>query len=198
MKSLAERHADRAQRKADNAVESDLNGSTGGLGLALVAIDAANDAIRSLTPEQREELHAIAGEAMAEAADSGFEPDGFEMAGIGVVNPLVTATGQYNDLANTAAQNGELPAPSFDPENGNISGQSIESQTGNGGGNGWGSGGNADDDDDADKPKPVKASMSVADLEAIAAEEGADLTGVTNNDGRVEAIEANRKAKAEA
>ena len=40
--------------------------------------------------------------------------------------------------------------------------------------------------------------MKVEELEAIAADEGADLSGVTNNEGRVEAIEANRKAKQEA
>lgn len=196
MKSLAERHADRAQRKADNAVESDLNGSTGGLGNAMTAIDAANAAVRALTPDQRNELREIVGEAIDEGD---FAEDGFAQAGIGVVNPLMTGAGTFNDLANTAAQNGELPAPSFDPANGNINGQAIEEQAGNGAGNGWGASGDDDDDDNAeDGPPAVSKSMKVEELEAIATKEGADLSTATNNEARVEAIEANRKAKQEA
>ena len=146
MKSLAERHAARAQRKVDNAVESSL-APGGGIGHAATAIASANAAVAALSDEQREELKAV------------IESDGFNsvvndidpaaMAGIGVVNPLVTPAGTAAELAATDAQQGKLPEASFDPAQGNINGQAVEAASG--AGNGWGKDGQADAKDEGKK-----------------------------------------------
>lgn len=189
MKSLAERHAERAQRKVDNAVESEVNGKTGNIGHAVTAALAAHDAFAVLSDEQKAEVAPIMQQHMADLEKSG-QPT-FEMAGIGVVNPLTTSGREYLDAASAPGQSGEMPEPSFDPAQGNINGQALE-QAGNGsGGNGWGS------DAAEDGPPEVKASMPVADIEKIAADEGIDLTGATNNEQRVKAIEEARAKNAE-
>lgn len=150
MKSLAERHAERAQRKVDNAVESSL-APGGAIGHAATAIAVANAAVNSLSPEQREELKTvIESDGFADVVDN---IDPAAMAGIGVVNPLVAPAGMAAELAATDAQQGKLPEASFDPAQGNQNGLAVE-QAGNG--NGWGKGAEADAKEGDGKKAPAK------------------------------------------
>ncbi len=150
MKSLAKRHAERAQRKVDNAVESSL-APGGGVGHAATAIAAANAAIAALSPEQREELKAVVeSDGFADVVES-IDPSA--MAGIGVVNPLVAPAGMAAELAATDAQQGKLPEASFDPAQGNQNGQAVEAAAS---GNGWGKGAEADAKEGDGKKAPAK------------------------------------------
>lgn len=72
MKSLAERHADRAQRKVDNATESTAGNVRGVIGHAASAVIAANEAIGKLTDAERAELET----ALEVRGFNGFEPIG--------------------------------------------------------------------------------------------------------------------------
>lgn len=153
MKSLDARHAERAQRKADNAVESEVNGTTGNIGHAVTAALAAHDAMKALTPEQMPEFQEIMEQHTADLKESGHET--FEMAGIGVANPLTTSGRQFLETADSKAQTGKLPEPSFDPANGNIAGQAIEAAS-----KGWG------DNADADKGESKADAKTDAKAEA--------------------------------
>ncbi len=207
MKSLAERHIARAQRKADNKAESTNSGYGGNVGSAAVAIVTVQDAFAALSDEQREELKATFGESdgfmsvKADAYGDAFDGEGsLRNAGIGVVNPLVapvmaaTAIERASDGfgAGGDASGWGKAAESTIANGENAGGKALEEQgggseggsEGGSGGSGWG--------DPAPKP-PVNVKMTVAELEAIAKEEEVDLSGATNNEGRVAAIEAKRK-----
>ncbi|CAB4131767.1 hypothetical protein UFOVP131_38 [uncultured Caudovirales phage] len=214
MKSLAERHADRAQRKADGLAFSP--NTKGDVGLAALRIGEAKTAIAALTPEQRSELEGLMAEdGFSDAAVYGDAYDArgsLKTAGIGVTNTLVAPVAFAQETERTAgplggmdgngdgfASGGEgagwgtLPEPSFDPANGNANGQAVaDAAAGAAGGTGTGQSG-SEGQEGAERP-PVAASMKVADLEAIASKEGVDLTGATNNEQRVERIEAARKS----
>jgi len=157
MKPLAERHADRAQRKADNMAESqDASNYTGGLGDAMNKIADAQTALAGLSPNQREELKSAFEANLAEGADGfrslaeeGNDAPGLSLAGIGTVDTRVTPFAAI-DKAGAAMMTGELPAASFDPANGNLNGLAVEAAgtpasaagwgtTGAQGGNGGGS-----------------------------------------------------------
>lgn len=130
MKSLAERHKDRAQRKVDNATESTAGDTGGGVGAAVLAAVDAQEKIAGLTDAQKAEVHEI-----LKGHSDGFEAAEapYDMAGIGVPNAAVMPAGKFNELSASDAQEGKLPEASFDPENGNLNGQAIEQA-----GNGWG------------------------------------------------------------
>ena len=152
MLSLAERHADRAQRKADNAAFSNQSGDGGAIGVAAFRILEAQDALRRLTPEQLEELKAVmpndgfndaSGVADAEAYDN---QGNLKTAGIGVVNPLIApvAAAMAIEGAQTAGKPeggepgnggwGSIPEPAHTPAEGNQNGAALAAQTGAGGG----------------------------------------------------------------
>lgn len=131
MKSLEERQRERAQRKADNLADSN-NASNGGVGAAMAAVANANEALRGLTEEQRDEVR----ERMAEGIDDFNAGDDYaDMSGIGVINPNVLNAEARERLAASDVQQGNMPDASFDPEKGNLNGQAIEKAT-----NGWGEG----------------------------------------------------------
>lgn len=153
MKSLAERHQDRAQRIADNETEF-TGGTTGSIGTVtglyrdmVAAYNRLDDKEKAQFDDTRENLDMeLEGErSLAEAPDG----SGRSMAGIGVVNTKVVpaavfAAEQGNGggteaggwTGETAPGWGEtppatvdgLPAPSFDPARGNIAGQSLADQ----------------------------------------------------------------------
>lgn len=203
MKSLAERHEDRAKRKFENAAESTAGNISGRVANAGNLMEQAQAAYAGLTEAERDELRdAYAGADPVDGFKSLAEDDSgnFKYAGIGIVNPLVVPSA-------------DAPAP--------VDLSELEARAGNGGG-GWGDGnanGRAIDAAAAPASAPsapadgwgappagsgqggdelptVAASMKVADLEAIAEKEGVDLTGATNNDQRVERILAKRAAPA--
>jgi hypothetical protein len=207
MKSLAERHADRAQRKVDNAVFS-IQPSGGDIGMAAFRISEAQAAIAALTPEQRDELKELMPEdgfsdASAEADASAYDAAGnLKTAGIGVVNPLVAPVAAA--MAVEGAQSadtplggqtgnggwGTPPEPSLTPADGNQNGAAVvdtpQDQT---------DAQNERSEADrmvANAKPPVNVNMTIAKLQEIAAAEGADLSQATNNEMRVAAIEANR------
>jgi hypothetical protein len=209
MKSLAERHIDRAQRKVDNAVHS-TQPSNGDVGLAAMRIAEAQAAIGALTPAQRDELKGMMPEdgfsdSTAEADANAYDPNGnLKTAGIGVVNPLVApvAAAMAVEGAQSAGEPlggqsgnggwGEPPAPSFTPAEGNQNGIAVvdtpESQI---------DAQNERGEADAMNAKPpVNVNMTIAKLQEIATAEGADLSQATNNEMRVAAIEANRNKSA--
>jgi hypothetical protein len=106
MKSLAERHTDRAQRLVDNATE--LTGTTSGsVASAEAAFRAAHEARARLTPEEQARLdEALDGveddfdnRSLAEAPDG----SGRTMAGVGVINTEVVPAAV---LAKAPAGNG--------------------------------------------------------------------------------------------
>jgi hypothetical protein len=193
MKSLAERHIERAQRKADNAAESPDLGIGGNVGAASIAIATAQEAFAGLTDEQKGELvEAMGSDAdgfasnLPDAYGGAFDSNGnLRTAGIGVVNPLiapVTAAERVEGEAGTAGAGsalgwGKAAESDLSGTGDNMNGKVLDEVAGGEGG--------------STKP-PVTDKMTVAELEAIAKAEGADLTGVTNNAGRVSAIEAKR------
>lgn len=143
MKSLAERHADRAQRIVDNG--SDVNGVGGDLVAAATAqyYDAMTT-VASLNPEQRKafedgvkdfDFDEIAGPSLAEAQDGTRRT----MAGIGVVNTDVVPGAV--EIPKSAAGNGggvtkadgwgANAAPSLlvpNREGGNLAGEALQEQ----------------------------------------------------------------------
>lgn len=207
MKSLAERHEDRANRKFENAAESTAGNVSGRVANAANLMEQAQAAFAGLTESERAELRdAYEGVDPVDGFRSLAEDDSgnFKYAGIGIVNPLVVPAA-------------DAPAP--------VSLSELEARAGNGGG-GWGEGnangraidaaaapeggsgqpaapadgwgappaGGAGSGEDG-KPA-VNAKMTVADIEAIAKDEGVDLEGATNNDQRVERILAKRATPA--
>lgn len=145
MKSLAERHADRAQRKADNAAESqDASNYAGGLGNAANLIMAAQEAFGNLTPDQREELQSSmtggdVGDGFRSIAEEGNDAPGLALAGIGTVDTRVTPLRTAFDAVTNASGAGELPAPSFDPAKGNLNGAAVDAAGTPANAGGWGS-----------------------------------------------------------
>lgn len=153
MLSLAQRHESRAQRIADNAAEFN-GGTTGSIGTATLAYTDFVTAFARLSPEEQDRFNETrqnldeqfdGNRSLSEAPDG----SGRTMAGIGVINTGVvpasviaaeqgngggTDAGSYSGEA--AAGWGAtppvtvdgLPAPSFDPEQGNLAGQSLEAQ----------------------------------------------------------------------
>lgn len=143
MKSLAERHEDRAQRLADNRAESGLvnTGSNGNLGRVANMIAETTSALRGLSESERAELEntmrdvSIGSDGFQSAA---MDDDGnLALAGIGAVNTGLVPPDRARELGNTAAANGQLPEPSFDPAKGNLNGAAIEA-AGSPAGGGWG------------------------------------------------------------
>jgi len=136
MKSLAERHAERAQRKADNAAFSNNGESKGNLGLAMVRMNEAQEAFANLTDEEREELKAsFDGFESSDDATNLYDATGsLKSAGVGVVNPLIVPAaamiGTDAADAGVAADGwGTLPEPNATPEQGNQNGAALEAQT---------------------------------------------------------------------
>lgn len=157
MKPLDERHADRAQRKANNMAESTLVAVGGKADLGRVAnmMTEAMDAFRALSEDERAELKGMLGEDFG--ADGGAntrslaegEDGGLSLAGIGTINHEVVPLETALKASGSEALTGKLPDASFDPANGNINGQAVEAagataatmqgwgnQAGNGGGGG--------------------------------------------------------------
>ncbi len=89
MKSLAERHLDRAQRKADNAAEF-RGGTVPDIGAAVIAGRQFADLIEALPEAERDEVKtALADYDPAAARSIAEDENGNTMAGIGVVNTKV-------------------------------------------------------------------------------------------------------------
>lgn len=186
MKSLMERHVDRAQRKADNLAESGNLNATNGVGAALIAISAAKDAVSSLPPEARERLMDTMN------GDDGFSnvPDnslaGLSMAGIGVLNPLVVPAEALQEAAGNGASNGELPLPRFDPAEGNLNGAAV-ADAGTGAGS-WGQ-------SSANSSSDGYSALTVAELKAKLDDGGVSYDPKANKDGLVAALrESNKNA----
>lgn len=203
MKSLAERHAERAERKFENAAESTAGNISGRVGNAATLMGQAQAAYASLTEDERAELHdAYAGFDPVDGFKSLAEDDNgnFKYAGIGVVNPLIVPAADQPapvSLSELEARAGNGAGGWGD---GNANGRAVDAAAGGQpatapAGDGWGTppAGSAPQGDG--KPT-VSAGMKVADLEAIAKDEGVDLEGATNNDQRVERILAKRAAPA--
>jgi hypothetical protein len=148
MKPLSERHADRAQRKADNAAESAHSGNNlnDGIGNAARLIGEATLAINALAPEQRERLmdRMKGGDIDSNGGFRSIAEDDagkLKMAGIGVIDPAVTPAGEYHAAGQDGVQAaGKLPTASYDPTKGNLNGAAVEAAGGGGGAptTGWG------------------------------------------------------------
>lgn len=155
MKSLAERHADRAQRKADGLEFSDNTG--GDLALAALRIGEAQAAIDNLSPEEREELRNLVGNDGFDTGNENVYGDAYDArgslktAGVGVVNTLVapvaaamfaeTTAGPVGGMdgngdgfasgdAAPASGWGNLPDPSVTRAEGNPDGAAVEAAPG--------------------------------------------------------------------
>jgi hypothetical protein len=140
MQTLSARHADRAQRKADNEAYSVVGESGGNFGLAMVRLAEAQTAIGNLSGEQRDELAAM----MQKNGIDGFVDEtnlydsngNLKHAGVGVVNPLIVppAAQTGDNIGGGVADNGwgDLPTPNTGPEQGSADGVALEAQTGSG------------------------------------------------------------------
>lgn len=146
MRTLAERHEDRAQRKADNAVESaDYNNAVGG-GVGHVAnlMAEAETALGALTDTQKDELKALMSETRdgfanpSDAYGDAFDGSGnLRTAGVGVVNPLIapaSARQAVEGESGTAGAGGSggwgEDARTDLPEGTNPNGAAVENATG--------------------------------------------------------------------
>lgn len=134
MKSLAERHADRAQRKADNAEFSTQGDFKGGVGRAANLIHETNAALAALTEDQRNALREEFdknGDGFADALDDIYDATGnLKAAGIGVINPLVVPAEAQDGNGGIAEGWGKLPDPSVTADQGNQNGAALAAQTG--------------------------------------------------------------------
>ena len=196
MKSLAERHAERAERKLENASDSTAGNISGRMANAANLMEQAQAAYAGLTDDEKRELQeAYAGHDPVDGFKSLAEDDAgnFKYAGIGVVNPLVVPSADQPAPVNLS----EVEARAGNGGgwgDGNVNGRAVEAATAaasapsapSAPSDGWGA------SSGSGEPQAVSASMKVADLEAIAAKEGVDLTGATNNEQRVERINAKR------
>ena len=203
MKSLADRHAERAQRKADNMAESTLvnTGTNGNVGRVANMIADTTAALRGLSEAERDELKAAMGEGFDADADgyrSIAEDDtgGLSMAGIGVPNPFVTPPAAFMDAAHQGASNGELPAASFDPTQGNLNGQAVDAAGtpasagwGTPGGAGAGQAGNGAGGDGY-------SALTVAELKTKLDAAGVSYTSSANKDALIDLLRANDKTSA--
>lgn len=199
MKSLAERHADRAARKLENASDSTAGNISGRMANAANLMEQAQTAYAGLSEAEKRELQeAYAGADPVDGFKSLAEDDAgnFKYAGIGVVNPLVVPAA--DQPAPVSLSEVEARAGNGGGLDGNVNGRAVEAATAGAAApasasSGWGTPPAPEGSDGADsEPQAVNASMKVADLEAIAAKEGVDLTGATNNEQRVERINAKR------
>lgn len=203
MKSLAERHLDRAARKVENAAESTAGNISGRMANAANLMEQAQAAYAGLSEDERRELQeAYAGVDPVDGFKSLAEDDAgnFKYAGIGVVNPLVVPAAEQPapvSLSEVEARAGNGGGG----WEGNANGRAVEAagdtsgprEAGTTAGGGWGAPSGADGaGEGSGEPQAVNVKMPVADLEAIAAKEGVDLTGATNNEQRVERINAKR------
>jgi len=214
MKSLADRHADRAQRKADNLAESSAPTTTGNVGNAANLIVQAQEAFGALNEKQRDELKAVMTGDIGDGFRSIAEDDtgALKMAGIGVINPLVTPAGEFNKAAGEGVQaTGELPVASFDPKNGNINGQAVAA-AGNGAGEapetgadgfsgGWGAmaTGQAQgtpQEPENGTPNDGYSALTITELKAKLDDAKVTYDSKTNKDGLIDLLRASDKAKA--
>lgn len=207
MKSLAERHAERAERKFENAAESTAGNISGRVGQAATLMEQAQAAYAGLTNDEKAELHAAyAGADPVDGFRSLAEDDAgnFKYAGIGIVNPLMVPPADQPapvSLSELEARAGNGGGGWGD---GNANGRAVDAAAAPEGGSGqpaapadgWGAPPAGSGQGGADELPTVNAGMKVADLEAIATKEGVDLEGATNNDQRVERILAKRATPA--
>ena len=131
MKSLADRHAERAQRKADNLAEASRDGYTkaaGDLGAAMAAVANARDAMAGLSDENRKLVSEAFAEDIASDSRSLADDENGEIAqaGIGVVNTDYVPIERAAEAGVNADLGWSLPNPSFDPKAGNINGAAVE------------------------------------------------------------------------
>lgn len=128
MKSLAERHTDRAQRKADNASEF-TGGATSNLGAAISAAQDAHNLYEGLSSDHKSEFDKIMADFEPSNARSIAEDDnGNTMAGIGVINTdIVPAKAEGGNGGGTG---GWFDVPVVAPvtDGSNVSGRSLEEQ----------------------------------------------------------------------
>jgi hypothetical protein len=154
MKSLADRHADRARRIVANGTEL-ANNTSNSVGTVAALFSDFITAHGALNEDQRAEFEAVAGNIQAEAEARGHSlaeaPDGSgrTMAGIGVINTNV------------------VPAAFEAPEAGNGGGTSLDNV------DGWGAA--------ASPAATVKTSDTNLGGEALAAQ-GADGSGGNTGD----------------
>jgi hypothetical protein len=207
MKSLAERHEDRANRKFENAAESTAGNISGRVANAGNLMEQAQTAYAGLSEAERAELRdAYAGADPVDGFRSLAEDDSgnFKYAGIGIVNPLVVPAADAPapvSLSELEARAGNGGGGWGD---GNANGRAVDAAAAPEGGSGqpaapadgWGAPPAGSGTGEGDGKPTVTASMKVADLEAIAKDEGVDLEGATNNDQRVERILAKRATPA--
>jgi hypothetical protein len=131
MKSLADRHAERAQRKADNLAEASrdgLNKVAGDVGAALSAVAVARDAMAGLSDENRKLVaDAFAEELSSDSRSLADDENGeIAQAGIGVVNTDYVPIERAQEAGVNADLGWSLPNPSFDPKAGNLNGAAVE------------------------------------------------------------------------
>ena len=129
MKSLADRHAERAQRKADNLAEASRDGlPNNDLGAARNAIASARDAMAGLSDEQRKLVTDEFNEDLASDSRSLAEDENgnIAQAGIGVVNLDYVPADRAAEAGANADLGWNLPNPSFDPKDGNLNGAAVE------------------------------------------------------------------------
>ena len=131
MKSLADRHAERAQRKADNLAEASrdgLNKVAGDVGAALSAVAVARDAMAGLSDENRKLVADAFAEELASDSRSLADDENGEIAqaGIGVVNTDYVPIERAQEAGVNADLGWSLPNPSFDPKAGNLNGAAVE------------------------------------------------------------------------
>ena len=130
MKSLVERHADRAQRKADNAAEF-TGGTVPDIGAAIVAMTTGLDLLSSLSEDDQAKVKAALSDYDPTAARSIAEDEnGNSMAGIGVVNTnVVPAMAEGGNGGGTTG--GWVDAPVSElgqPDGPNANGAALDAQ----------------------------------------------------------------------
>ena len=131
MKSLADRHAERAQRKADNLAEATregINSNASNLGNAMAAVATARDSMAGLSDEDRKRVSDAFGEDLASDSRSLAEDENgnIAQAGIGVVNLDVVPADRAAEAGVNADLGWSLPNPSFDPAKGNLNGAAVD------------------------------------------------------------------------
>ncbi len=130
MKSLAERHLDRAQRKADNAAEF-RGGTVPDIGAAVIAGRQFADLIEALPEAERAEVKlALADYNPADARSIAEDENGNTMAGIGVVNTkVVPAMAEGGNGGGSAGGWTDIPESTLgDPNGPNANGAALDAQ----------------------------------------------------------------------
>lgn len=159
MKSLAERHADRAQRKADNASER-TGFTTNTAAEAIILAQNVADIVSGLDEVALAEFKTAMQDYDPTSSRSISEDeDGNSMAGIGVVNTKVVPAAAEGGNGGGTGGWVQQPEPT-DFGGGNINGAALEAQTGDTSGS-WG--GEAKTDTKADaKTKAADAAAAKA------------------------------------